>query len=624
MRCIRSCKWLILLIPCFLLSPSCKEVGEEEEKVEVTVTGLSGDEIRFATNPVGEVSFQIVSTVRWTIKKTDLDWCTVTPMNELSGETEVTLKAIANDTDEQREGQITISAGDGAFSRSVRVIQEAGTTDPFVVSGVSDGQVSFDPDAAEPHAFTVFSGKDWTARIEGLDWCAVSPLEGGRNQYATITLTPRPNKVEEERSGVIIFLDGEREVARVTVAQGAFVARISATPASLAAAANGQMESSVITVNANAPWTASVPVDWITVDPASGEEGATGVTVAVQAHEGTEDRSAEISFVNLSETAVVVVNQAARIEDKLEIEPETVELPARPGGVSAQVRVRSNTIWSVTTDASWLSISPDRGNGDGSFTVTAPENEDPRIREALVTVQAGTVTRTVTVMQAAGLDPACFVDLRSESLVWTTGKDWQGTHFLPDTHGDIAYAEWTWNNGPESVDYPEGYPSMLVNKNMNQVRCVWKDDALVFRVPVWILPAGRTISLIFGWRGGSKVPSCWTAEACLNGTDWLPMAVSGETEGSVYASYTDVNGATQTAPIRLTKKDSAHPFEVTLTVPEEMKGVELAIRIRAIDILETNGTIYASVPTSNSNCHLYIPKYSFGGVSYNGPVLSLR
>ena len=254
------------------------------------------------------------------------------------------------------------------------------------------------------------------------------------------------------RLEIAAFLDGEREVARVTVAQGAFVARISATPASLAAAANGQMESSVITVNANAPWTASVPVDWITVDPASGEEGATEVTVSVQAHEGTEDRSAEISFVNLSETAVVVVNQAARIEDKLEIEPETVELPARPGGVSAQVRVRSNTIWSVTTDASWLSISPDRGNGNGSFTVTAPENEDPRIREALVTVQAGTVTRTVTVMQAAGLDPACFVDLRSESLVWTTGKDWQGTHFLPDTHGDIAYAEWTWNNGPESVD----------------------------------------------------------------------------------------------------------------------------------------------------------------------------
>ena len=55
-----------------------------------------------------------------------------------------------------------------------------------------------------------------------------------------------------------------------------------------------------------------------------------------------------------------------------------------------------------------------------------------------------------------------------------------------------------------------------------------------------------------------------------------------------------------------------------------MKGAQVAIRVRAIDILEVNGTVYADVPTSNSNCHLYIPKFTFGGVSYAGPQLSLR
>ena len=623
MRFFRTCKYLMLLIPC-LAVPSCREAAEEEEKVEVTVTGLPDDGVRFAAVPAGEVSFQIASTVRWSIRKTDLDWCTVTPMNDLSGQTEVTFKAVANDTDAPREGQITISAGDGAFSRSVRVFQEAGSTEPFAISGVDEGRILFDPDDAEPVSFTVFSGKEWTARTEGLDWCTVSPLEGGRNQQATLTLLPSPNKVEEERSGTILFLEGEEAIARVTVAQGAFVARISATPGSLYAAASGQMESSVVTVTANAAWTASAGADWITVEPASGEEGVTQVTVTVGAHEGFEDRQAEISFVNLSATAAVTVNQAARIEDRLEVDPGSIEFPAMPEGVTQTVAVTSNTIWSVSTDASWLTVSPLRGNGDGSLTLSAAENEDPLAREAVVTIQAGTVTRTVTVTQLKGLDPADFADLLTGTVNWTAGADWDGYRLPSASHPGIAWAEWTWNNGPESVDYPEGYPTADVNKSMNRVRCVWKDDALVFRVPVFLLPAGRTLALDFAWRGGSKLPACWTVEACLDGTTWVPMKITGETEGSVDAPYTDKDGAARIAPLRVTKKDSAHPFEATLTVPKEMKGAQVAIRVRAIDILEVNGTVYADVPTSNSNCHLYIPKFTFGGVSYAGPQLSLR
>ena len=613
----------ICALAALLLAFACGQVKEEEEKVEVSVTGLSGDVIRFAAVPSGAVTIRIESTVKWTIHKTTLDWCTVTPMNDLAGSTEVSFTAVVNDTDQPREGQIVIRAGD-SFSQTVSLIQEAGTADPFTVSGVEGGKVLFDPDATEPVTFAVYGGTDWTARAEGLDWCTVSPLEGGRKQYATLTLTPQKNKLEKERGGAIVFLDGEKELARVEVVQGAFVPRISAVPGTLNAAAGGQMETSVVTVTANAEWTATASADWVHLDPASGPEGTTEVTVSVDPQEATEERSADITFTNLSETAVVSVRQAARIEDKLEVSPETLEFPAKPEGAAQQVTVTSNTIWSVSCDAPWLSVSPQSGNGDGVFTVSATENEDPILRQAVLTVQAGTVTRTVAVTQAKGLDPADFVDLTGETLLWMTGQTWDGCRLLPSTHADLAWAEWTWNNGPESVEYPEGYPTLDVNKNWNRVRCVWKDDALVFHVPVWILPAGRTLSLIFALRGGSKLPACWTAEASLNGGDWVPMTIAGETEGSVNAPYVDKEGASRTAPMRITKKDSEHEFEATLTVQQELKGAQLAIRIRAIDILETNGNIYADVPTSNSNCHLYLPTFTYGGVKYTGPQLSLR
>ena len=614
--------WLPLLILIPALA-SCGQVQEEEEKVEVTITGLSGSEVHFAAVPAGVFEMQVESTVKWTMRKSGLDWCTISPMNDLAGTSKVTFTAVVNDTDKPREGKLTISAGE-EFSQTFTVRQDAGTTDPFTISGAEGNKVTFDPDDEASVSFAVYAGTPWTARVEELGWCMVSPLEGGRKQYATITLTPQKNREEKERGGAIVFSYEGQTLARVEVVQGAFVARISATPETLNAAAGGQMENSVVTVAANAAWTASVSEDWLHIDPASGLEGTTEVQISVDPQEATEERTAEIVFKNLSETAVVSVSQAARIEDKLEITPEALVFAANPEGASQQVSVTSNTIWSVSTDADWLSINTLSGNGDGCFSVSATENEDPKVREAIITVVAGTVTRTVAVSQQKGLDPADFVDLASESLNWTAGQDWDGCKLLPTSHSELAWAEWTWNNGAESVEYPEGFPTMDVNKSMNRVRCVWKDDALVFHVPVWLMPAGKTLALTFAWRGGSKAPSCWTVEASLNGGGWVPMTMAGETEGSVNAPYTDKEGASKTAPFRLTKKDSAHPFEATMTIQQELKGADLAIRIRAIDILETNGTIYADVPTSNSNCHIYIAKFNFGGVSHAGPTLSIR
>ena len=622
----------LALIGILLASGSCQETKEEEEKVEISVTGIPEDEgeIHFAAIPNDGFTIQVSSTVKWTLKKTDLDWCTVTPMNNLSGQTEVTLTAVPNDTERAREGQIALTAGDWV-ARKFRVIQDAGSTDPFVVSGPEDGKMLLSADAEATASFIAYGGTDWTAALEDLDWCKVTPLEGGRKQYVTLTLDPEKNWEEAERSGRIIFSHDGKEYGRVEVLQGGFVAKISATPEELAATARGQMESNRVTVTANAAWTASASEEWVHVEPASGEDGTTEVTVTVDEQEGYEDRTAELVFKNKSAEAVVTVRQAARIEDKLTVDPETLSFPARDAAPFS-VQIASNTIWTVSVDADWLDVSPLSGNGDGALSVSASDNMD-QARTALVTVQAGTVTRTISVSQESGFDPALFIDLMNESLQWTTQTaspepeptPWDNLHRIyPNTHADLAWAEWTWNNGPEPVEYPEGYPVLDVyNRRVRVNRALFDNDALVFTVPVAVVPASSTLVFTFAIRGGSRMPAYWTAEACLDGSEWVEMTVAGNKEGSTGVSYTGRDGEDHIAPIHITKKDSEHEFQATLTLDRTLAGQVIQFRLRILIARGISGSL-VNKPENNSNVTMALPRFSYGGVAYPGPNISAR
>ena len=85
---------------------------------------------------------------------------------------------------------------------------------------------------------------------------------------------------------------------------------------------------------------------------------------------------------------------------------KVVELTVSPMAVSFETAGGSNTVsvtcndsWTVTSDADWITISPDKGDGNGSIKITAPENKSLESRQATVTVSAGDVKRSVQVAQ---------------------------------------------------------------------------------------------------------------------------------------------------------------------------------------------------------------------------------
>lgn len=71
-------------------------------------------------------------------------------------------------------------------------------------------------------------------------------------------------------------------------------------------------------------------------------------------------------------------------------------------GGSGDVSVSANADWTVTSEAAWLQVAP---MGDTGFRFEVSESDTPSVREGLIRVTSGNLTRTFTVVQ--GGNPEC-------------------------------------------------------------------------------------------------------------------------------------------------------------------------------------------------------------------------
>ena len=108
-------------------------------------------------------------------------------------------------------------------------------------------------------------------------------------------------------------------------------------------------------------------------------------------------------------------------EPALSVTPAT--LSATDAGGSPTIAVTSNVTWTATKDANatWLSLSPASATGNGTVTVNIPANPSVEARSATITIAAGTLSRTVTVTQAAAA-PVLDVDETPIDAAYTAGS----------------------------------------------------------------------------------------------------------------------------------------------------------------------------------------------------------
>lgn len=118
----------------------------------------------------------------------------------------------------------------------------------------------------------------------------------------------------------------------------------------------------------------------------------------ILANDGESARRGAIRFINTAGTPKeIVVNQSAPYLTVSESPLVFTEF-----GGTVRVVVLSSIGWQAFTDASWLSVTPAAGEGDGTVSVRAAGNETSLARGASVSVRSadGSIIRTIPIVQS--------------------------------------------------------------------------------------------------------------------------------------------------------------------------------------------------------------------------------
>ena len=134
-----------------------------------------------------------------------------------------------------------------------------------------------------------------------------------------------------------------------------------------------EAQSIPVTVMSNTDWTASSNSPWCRVSITSGK-GTTEIQLILEACNVTQEREAvvEVKSKTGSASAKISVKQNA-LNGILLVSPKDIEIDNKGGNLT--FAVSSNTNWTVSPLASWVTVDKTSGEGNGVVTVSVAANE---------------------------------------------------------------------------------------------------------------------------------------------------------------------------------------------------------------------------------------------------------
>lgn len=350
---------------------------------------------------VGAEGGTVKVTVRYNVEyecKIGVDW--IKEVNAKSYDEKVhTFIVSANETTEARSTTISF-CGNGTCLPFV-VNQAAGEAKPEPYLNVDTDNLSMPAEESSAEV-NISSNVDWTASCSAA-WVTLSSESGNGDGVLTISVAENTNT--NARSANIKVADASGELSHIIqVKQQAaeeeeeeVVFELTESSAEVSAE-EGTIK---VIVHYNVSYECKVDVDWIKEVKAKAYDEAIH-TFVVYANETTEERTGVISFCGNGTCIPFTVTQAAGEEKPyLSVSAENVTMPA--DGAKKKVNVSSNVDWKASCTASWVSVTPESGNGNGELTITASANVSDESRTAVVKITdaSGNLSCSVQVRQQA-------------------------------------------------------------------------------------------------------------------------------------------------------------------------------------------------------------------------------
>jgi hypothetical protein len=160
-------------------------------------------------------------------------------------------------------------------------------------------------------------------------------------------------------------------------------------------------------INSNTDWNISDNSDWLTVTPVTGSsDGTFTVTFTANTLIASRVGTITISGTDVSPKSVTITQKGIPV---LSVTPSNQDVGLEAG--STTFSISSNTSWTVSDDADWLTVSPLSGNGNGTITATF-------IANPLAITSIGTLT-----ISCPGISPQSVTVSQSKTTGVSTSED---------------------------------------------------------------------------------------------------------------------------------------------------------------------------------------------------------
>lgn len=366
----------------------------------------------------GEYTMIVNSNRPWT-SSNDFQWVSVSPSSGDAGSTMITVKALSNEEYENRNATIEFTAGDA--KATLVITQLAAQKDPDAYVRISTEELTFPSDGGS-FSVIVSSNQAWVSTPDN-NWVSVNPREGIAG-ISEVVITVAANTAESDRLAAIAFTAGPAS-AEVSIFQKAYVPveypmlDISTKAITLPAEAS----QSSFTIMTNRDWSVSVQADWLHLDQTSGTAGNIPVKISADSNPNEIERTARIVVTSVSglTAAVTVTQQAKEPEPEPQVDLSVLSLSFSEEGGTSQAAVISDTPWTASCSANWVSFTPRSGNaGTTTIQVTAQANSTNADRTAEIIITAGTTSVRLTINQKAK-DQQGMGGITGEVLPWDDG-----------------------------------------------------------------------------------------------------------------------------------------------------------------------------------------------------------
>jgi len=396
--------------------------GATGSPVNVTVTqaGASATPVLSVTpaslsaaSSAGSASLAVTNagggTLSWAASVTSgSSWLLVSPASGTNAGT-ITVTYAQNTGTDPRTGTIQVTAA-GASGSPVNVtVTQAGTSGTTPVLSVTPASLSAASSAGSASLAVTNSGGgtlSWAASVtSGGSWLSISPASG--TNAGTIAVSYTQNTGTDPRSGTIQVTaagaTGSPVNVTVTQAGATAIPVLSVSPASISAASSAGSASLAVsnTGGGTLSWVASVTSGstWLSILPTSGTNAGT-IAVSYAANSDTGSRTGAIQVTASGATGspvnVSVTQAGATAAPVLSVSPASISAASSAGSASLNVsNSGGGTLsWfaSVTSGASWLSISPTSGTNAGTITVSYAANSGTGSRTGAIQVTASGAT----------------------------------------------------------------------------------------------------------------------------------------------------------------------------------------------------------------------------------------